>query len=96
MVGFLLSLHVLLAILLIIVILMQQTRGGGLSSIFGGSSQFFGGRGAEPFFLKITSIIGGLFMLTSILLAFIIPHTTPSLEELEKETPAQLPPGVGE
>lgn len=96
MIGFLLTLHVFFAVLLIIIILMQQTRGGGLSTIFGGSSQFFGGRGAEPFFLRITTILGGLFMLTSILLAFIVPHASPTLNEMEKEVPVQLPPGGGE
>ncbi len=71
MFGFILALHTLIAILLTIIILMQQSKGTGLSSVFGGGAQsFFGGRGAEPFFLKATSILGALFMITSATLAF--------------------------
>ena len=74
MFGFLLAIHTLIAILLIVVILMQQSRGSGLSSVFGGGAQsFFGGRGAEPFFLKTTTVLGILFMITSTTLAFTSP-----------------------
>jgi len=100
---FILSLHTLIAILLIIIVLMQQSRGSGLSSVFGGGAQsFFGGRGAEPFFLKATSILGALFMLTSATLAFsgtkrvqrmpaLPKQTTPIQQQMPQQQTQQLP-----
>jgi len=95
MFGFILGLHTLIALFLIIIILMQQSRGSGLSSVFGGGAQsFFGGRGAEPFFLKATSILGILFMITSATLAFTSPkriHKTPMVPKQPAPIEQQIP-----
>ena len=103
MFGFILTLHTLIAMLLIIIILMQQSKGSGLSSVFGGGAQsLFGGRGAEPFFLKATSILGVLFMITSVTLAFsgakrfqkapMLPkQPTPIEQQIPQQSQQQLP-----
>jgi len=86
MFAFILGLHTLIALLLIIIILMQQSKGSGLSSVFGGGAQsLFGGRGAEPFFLKATSILGTLFMITSTTLALTSPRKSRRAPEIPKQ-----------
>jgi preprotein translocase subunit SecG len=66
------SLHVLVCAILIFVVLLQQGRGGGMGATFGGggATQVFGGRGAGNLLTRTTSICAGLFMLTSVTLAY--------------------------
>lgn len=68
---FLTILHVLLCSILMLVVLLQQGRGGGVGAAFGGTtSQVFGGGGAGNFLTRATGIAAGLFMLTSVSLAW--------------------------
>lgn len=64
--------HVLICALLIIIVLLQQSRGGGMSSVFGGggggADALFGGKGATPFFVKLTTGLAVAFFLTSLTL----------------------------
>ena len=63
--------HVAACIILILVILLQAGKGGGMGAAFGGGSQtVFGGRGAQTFLGKVTSVCAGIFMLTSLTLAY--------------------------
>lgn len=74
MYGIIFALHVLICILLIIVVLLQQTRGAGMSSVFGGgggTDSLFGGKGATPFFIKLTSGLAVGFFLTSLFLVLL-------------------------
>jgi preprotein translocase subunit SecG len=65
-------LHVIFCIFLILVILLQTGKGAGIGAAFGGGSQtVFGPRGAGSFIGRVTGIVAGLFMLTSITLAFL-------------------------
>jgi len=67
---FITVLHVVVSVVLILVILLQAGKGGGMGAALGGSSQsVFGGRGAQTFLGKVTSICAGIFMLTSVTLA---------------------------
>ncbi len=63
-------LHVLICVLLIIVVLLQQSKGGGMSSVFGGggggTDALFGGKGATPFFVKLTTGLAIGFFVTSL------------------------------
>ncbi|MDJ0764944.1 MAG: preprotein translocase subunit SecG [Myxococcota bacterium] len=64
-------LHVLFCIFLVLVILLQTGKGGGMGTAFGGASQsVFGPRGAGSFIGKLTGIVAGLFMLSSLVLAY--------------------------
>ncbi len=73
MIGFLMTLHVIIAVILIIAVLLQQEHKGGLGGIFGGSTQaYFGARGIEPFLMKVTIVFGSLFFISSVLIALTI------------------------
>jgi preprotein translocase subunit SecG len=65
--------HVIICLSLMAVILLQSGKGGNIAGAFGaggGSQTLFGGRGASTFLTKGTMILGTLFFLTSVLLAF--------------------------
>ena len=70
MFTFLLIVQTLIAIALISVILMQRSEGGGLG-VGGSSSGFMTARGAADFLTRSTAVLGGLFIVLSILMAAI-------------------------
>ena len=71
MYAFLLIVHLLICLALIGVVLIQSGKGGGLAGgAFGGSAQtVFGGRGATDVVTRATMVLGGMFFVTSIVLA---------------------------
>jgi len=72
MVVLLTVLHVVFCLFLILVILLQTGKGAGMGVAFGGaSSTVFGPRGAGSFIGKATAIVAALFMVTSLLLAYV-------------------------
>jgi preprotein translocase subunit SecG len=76
--AFLLIVQTLIAVSLISVILMQRSEGGGLG-VGGSSSGFMTARGAADFLTRATSVLGGLFIVLSIVMAAIAGATrTPS------------------
>jgi preprotein translocase subunit SecG len=70
MFKFLLVLQTLIAAALVAVILMQRSEGGGLG-VSSSSGGLMTARGAADFLTRATSILGGLFITISILLAAI-------------------------
>src|SRR5215218_2806432 len=68
MFTFLLIVQTLIAASLVAVILMQRSEGGGLG-VGGSSSGFMTARGAADFLTRSTSILGGLFIVLSLILA---------------------------
>jgi len=67
--AFLVTLHVIVAVLLVGGILLQPgAKGGGLGATFGGggANSAFGARGAAPFLAKLTYWLAAGFMLTSL------------------------------
>src|SRR6478609_2842642 len=70
MFAFLLIVQTLIASTLVGVILMQRSEGGGLG-VGGSSSGFMTARGAADFLTRSTSILGGLFIVLSIVMAAI-------------------------
>ena len=74
MFAFLLIVQALIAITLICVILMQRSEGGGLG-VGGSSSGFMTARGAADFLTRSTAVLGGLFIVLSILMAAIAGAT---------------------
>src|SRR5271166_4533124 len=65
-------LHISVCLFLMLVVLLQQGKGGGMGAAFGGgaSQQVFGGRGAGNLLTRATAVCAGLFMLTSVSLAY--------------------------
>ncbi len=74
MFAFLLIVQFLIAVALIVVILMQRSEGGGLG-VGGSSSGFMTARGAADFLTRSTSVLGGLFVVLSIVMAAIAGTT---------------------
>ena len=82
--------HVLACVFLILVILLQAGKGGGMGAGLGGGSQtVFGGRGSQTFLGKVTSISAGIFMVTSVTLAY---HASKTSSVVEREAPAPAAP----
>ena len=74
MFAFLLIVQTLIAVSLISVILMQRSEGGGLG-VGGSSSGFMTARGAADFLTRSTAVLGGLFIVLSIVMAAIAGAT---------------------
>ena len=70
---FLEIIHVSVCLFLMLVVLLQQGKGGGMGAAFGGGAtqQVFGGRGAGNLLTRATAICAGIFMLTSVSLAYV-------------------------
>ena len=97
MFAFLLIVQSLVALALIAVILMQRSEGGGLG-VGGSSSGFMTARGAADFLTRSTSILGGVFIILSIVMAAIAGATREpakidtSLAGKTSSAPQQQPP----
>jgi preprotein translocase subunit SecG len=65
--------HIFVCAFLMLVVLLQQGKGGGMGAAFGGAAtqQVFGGRGAGNILTRATTICAGIFMLTSVSLAYV-------------------------
>ena len=74
MFPFLLIVQTLVAASLVGVILMQRSEGGGLG-VGGSSSGFMTARGAADFLTRTTAILGGVFIVLSIVMAAIAGAT---------------------
>ncbi|MCA1653140.1 MAG: preprotein translocase subunit SecG [Sphingomicrobium sp.] len=75
MFTFLLIVQTLIAASLVTVILMQRSEGGGLG-VGGSSSGFMTARGAADFLTRATGVLGGAFIILSMVLAAIAGTTT--------------------
>lgn len=94
MYSVILVIHVLICVLLVIIVLLQQSRGGGMSSVFGGgggggADSLFGGKGATPFFIKVTTGLAISFFVTSLVLVLLSrrPTSTSAIEKAMEEMP---------
>lgn len=85
--------HVLVCIFLILVVLLQTGKGSDIGAVFGGggSQALFGSAGPGTFLGKLTAVMAGIFMLTSILIAGNF-FARPSKSVIEEPPPAaQMP-----
>ena len=71
MITVILVIHVILAICIICAVLLQKSEGGGLGIGGTQSGGFMTSRGTANTLTKITTIVGSLFFITSILLAIL-------------------------
>jgi preprotein translocase subunit SecG len=84
-------LHVVVSILLILIVMIQGGENVDITAAFGGVSQAaFGPRGAISTLAKITWVLAGLFMATSIALS--IMATKHSGGSILRTTPAKSAP----
>jgi preprotein translocase subunit SecG len=90
------GLHVIACLFLIGVVLLQQGKSQDLASAFGGggTQTAFGPRGSANVLSKATTILAGVFMVTSLALSMLRPRTSSFLDQVE--TPAASPaPAAG-
>ena len=99
--AWLVTLHVIVALLLIGGILLQPgSKGGGLGATFGGggANSAFGARGSAPFLAKLTYFLAAGFMITSLTIEILIVkenrRVSDRLDALTKSQPATPPPAA--
>jgi len=89
--------HLLISIALILVVLLQTGRGSDMGAAFGsGASQtLFGSSGTSGFMTKVTTGVVVLFMVTSLVLAYMYSHREYSVRApaapVEQQVPEQVP-----
>jgi len=86
------SLHVLAAVALIGLVLIHRGEGANMGVSFGGggAQTLFGSRGSGSFLGKLTGAVAGVFMLTSLTLAFFSQQQVKSVvDKTLVEQPAQ-------
>ncbi len=100
------GIHILTCVLLILIILLQSGKGADMGAAFGGSSQtIFGPTGPQSLLEKLTAGAAIVFMVTSLLLAYIAAKSpqhsifsgapAPAAEPAPGPTPAPgAPPGT--
>ena len=98
-------LHVVACLFLIAVVLLQQGKGQDLASAFGGggSQTAFGPRGSATVLSRATTILAGLFMVTSLALTMVKPGRSAVLDQVPAAAvpnpvttsrPAAVPPAL--
>src|SRR6202051_5040080 len=97
--GFILAVHVLLALMIILLVLMQRGKGAEAGAGFGSgaSGTVFGARGTSTLFSKLTAVFAAMFFATSLTLAYIgaRPSGEPtSVLEREAKAAAATPPAA--
>jgi preprotein translocase subunit SecG len=77
-------LHVIACLFLIAVVLLQQGKGQDLASAFGGggTQTAFGPRGSATVLSRATTILAGLFMVTSLALSIVRPGPSGVLDTI--------------
>ncbi len=82
MIGLVAILHGIACIFLILTVLMQGSKSEGLSGMFGGGgSGTLLGTGTRTFLAKVTTVLGIVFMITSLSLTVLISKRSPSVME---------------
>ena len=93
MTALLIIIHVIVCIALIMIVLLQTGKGADMGAAFGGGSSqtLFGSTGASTFLSKATTGAAIVFMLTSLVLAYISSHPTGSsvINRIEVEAPQE-------
>lgn len=70
MVTFFYVVQIISALLLIVLVLLHSPKGDGIASIGSASQLFSSQKSAEQGLNKVTYIVGGIFILTTLLLGF--------------------------
>jgi len=89
--------HTLVALTLIAVVLLQVGKGGSIGAAFGGggsSQTLFGSRGPATFLSRLTTAAAAIFMITSLVLAYMSSSArqsssiTDQVPAVEQQAPA--------
>src|SRR5271163_5164946 len=75
--GFILTVHILLALMIVFLVLMQRGKGAEAGAGFGAgaSGTVFGARGASTALSRATAIFAAIFMINSLLLTYVGTRT---------------------
>ncbi|MEW6008932.1 MAG: preprotein translocase subunit SecG [Candidatus Omnitrophota bacterium] len=84
MFGFLIFLHVIIAILLIAAILLQSGRSSGLTESFSSAAESIFGTKTNTFMVRTTAVLSTLFIINCLVLAYISKQESKSLMEKVK------------
>src|SRR5205823_6888378 len=84
-----LVLHVVACLFLIGVVLLQQGKSQDLASAFGGggTQTAFGPRGSANVLSRATTVLAGVFMITSLGLSMLRPHESSILDRVNGPSP---------
>ncbi len=90
---FLIILHVVVCVALIMIVLLQTGKGADMGAAFGGggSQTLFGSTGASTFLSKATTVAAIIFMLTSLVLAYLSSHRSGSTMMPQQKAPIEQP-----
>jgi preprotein translocase subunit SecG len=91
------TLHILACLFLIGVVLLQQGKGQDLASAFGGggTQTAFGPRGSANVLSRATTVLAGMFMVTSLGLSVLKMRSTSILDKVPAATSSPAPaPGA--
>ena len=82
MITLIMVIHVVVSVLLILTVMVQGSKSEGLSGLLGGggSGTLFGTE-TPSFLVKVTTVLGIVFMLSSISLTVILSRRPPSVME---------------
>jgi preprotein translocase subunit SecG len=98
MYTFLITIHILVALVMVGVVLLQSGKGAGLGAGFGGggANTLFGSSGGSNFFTKLTMVLAGVFMLTSLGLTLVKSRSlrTSIFDQGSPQTQAPAVPGT--
>jgi preprotein translocase subunit SecG len=97
--GFILAVHILLALMIIGLVLLQRGKGAEAGAGFGSgaSGTVFGARGTATLFSKLTAVFAALFFATSLTLAYLgtrAPSEPSSVLERAAQAAATAPPAA--
>ena len=95
--AFILTVHILLALMIIGLVLMQRGKGAEAGAGFGSgaSGTVFGARGTTTLFSRLTAVFAALFFVTSLTLAYMGTRSTAeptSVLERAAQAQAAAPP----
>ena len=90
---FIVFLHIVACLFLIAVVLLQQGKGQDLASAFGGggTQTAFGPRGSATVLSRATTILAGLFMVTSLALSIVRPKASGVLDQVPEAAASPTP-----
>ena len=88
MIQVLLAVHILIALAMVGVVLIQRSEGGGLGIGGGNAGGFMTTRSTANLLTRTTAIMAGLFMATSLALAFLATRERAPVAHSIFDTPA--------